>query len=147
MMDGVTLTPLRQIADARGKIMHMMRATDPHFEQFGEIYFSWINPGIIKGWHRHSVTTVNLSVPVGIAKIVTFDDREGSPTRGQSAAFELGDENYQLLSMTPELWYGFACIGDRPAMIANCASHPHDPGESEKCELDALAYDWNISDG
>ena len=30
MIDGVKVIPLRQIVDERGKIMHMLKATDPH---------------------------------------------------------------------------------------------------------------------
>ena len=48
MIDGVKIIPLRTIADERGKIMHMMKATDPHFKGFGEIYFSCAWPGTIK---------------------------------------------------------------------------------------------------
>ena len=39
-IEGVTVRPLRQICDERGKVMHMLRSDDPHFERFGEIYFS-----------------------------------------------------------------------------------------------------------
>ena len=37
MINGVEIVPLSQIADERGKIMHMLRSDDPHFEKFGEI--------------------------------------------------------------------------------------------------------------
>ena len=53
MIDGVKIVPLRQIVDERGKIMHMLKATDPHFIGFGEIYFSCAWPGTIKAWHIH----------------------------------------------------------------------------------------------
>ena len=53
MIDGVQIIPLKQIVDERGKIMHMLRRDDPHFEEFGEIYFSMVYPGVIKGWHIH----------------------------------------------------------------------------------------------
>ncbi len=33
--------------------MHMLKRTDPHFIEFGEIYFSTVYPGVVKGWHRH----------------------------------------------------------------------------------------------
>ena len=42
VIDGVVITPLRQILDERGKVMHMLRSTDEHFTQFGEIYFSTV---------------------------------------------------------------------------------------------------------
>ena len=39
MIDGVRVIKLRQIVDERGKVMHMLKSTDPHFLGFGEIYF------------------------------------------------------------------------------------------------------------
>ena len=65
MIDGVHVQPLRQILDERGKVMHMLRITDAHFQQFGEIYFSTVNPGAIKAWHQHKEMTLNYSVPHG----------------------------------------------------------------------------------
>ncbi|PCJ01722.1 MAG: dTDP-4-dehydrorhamnose 3,5-epimerase [Alphaproteobacteria bacterium] len=144
MIDGVMQTPLKQVGDERGKIMHMMRATDTGFERFGEVYFSWINPHIVKGWHRHSVVTVNLAVPVGKVKIVVFDDREDSKTKGQIQEFIVGPQNYNLISIAAGLWYGFSCLMDVPSMIANCATDPHDPDESEHCDLADINYDWSV---
>ena len=48
MIDGVVITPLLQIADERGKVMHMLKSTDAHFQQFGEIYFSCVFPDAVK---------------------------------------------------------------------------------------------------
>ena len=63
MIEGVRITPLRQIPDERGTVMHMLRADAPHFEGFGEIYFSWVYPGAIKAWHvwREGKTLQTLS--------------------------------------------------------------------------------------
>ena len=83
MIDGVRIIPLRQIVDERGKIMHMLKATDPHFIRFGEIYFSCSWPGAIKAWHIHQTMTVNNAVIAGRAKLVLYDLREGSPTQGE----------------------------------------------------------------
>lgn len=137
-MKDVVFRPLRQIDDSRGKIMHMIRADQPHFDSFGEVYFSWINPGYIKGWTKHKVMTVNLAVPVGRVRIVVCDDA------GTAQEFISGGEEYGLLCIPPGYWYGFQCLGAAPAMIANCASHPHDPDEMIKCGLDdpSLSYQW-----
>src|SRR5947208_13130101 len=83
LIEGVRVVPLRQIPDERGKVMHMLRADDPHFERFGEIYFSTIYAGVVKGWHLHDRMTINYAVPFGSIKLVLFDDRDGSPTKGQ----------------------------------------------------------------
>src|SRR5688572_13568300 len=98
MIDGVKIIPLRQIVDERGKIMHMMKATDPHFISFGEIYFSCAWPGTVKAWHVHKSMTINNAVLSGRAKLVMYDLREGSPTRGELQEVFFGEDNYCLRS-------------------------------------------------
>jgi dTDP-4-dehydrorhamnose 3,5-epimerase len=82
MIDGVILTPLRQIFDERGKVMHMLREDSPVFSRFGEIYFSCTHPGVVKAWHLHKEMTLNYAVIYGEIKFVLFDDRPESTTRG-----------------------------------------------------------------
>jgi dTDP-4-dehydrorhamnose 3,5-epimerase len=93
MIDGVQVIPLRRIPDERGTIMHMLKCTDPHFQQFGEIYFSTIFPGVIKGWHKHREMTLNYACIEGRIKLVLYDDREGSPTKGELMEVFLGPDN------------------------------------------------------
>ena len=82
MIDGVEIISLKQIVDERGKVMHMLKSTDPHFEKFGEIYFSCSWPGSIKAWHMHKTMTLNNAVISGRAKLVLYDSRLDSPTKG-----------------------------------------------------------------
>ena len=91
MIDGVTITPLKQILDERGKVMHMMKNSDPIFSEFGEIYFSRVFPGAVKAWHIHDKMTINYAVPHGKIKLVLFDERENSPTRGELNEIFLGE--------------------------------------------------------
>jgi dTDP-4-dehydrorhamnose 3,5-epimerase len=145
MIHGVKNTALKQIEDFRGKVMHVMKSTDPHFEKFGEVYFSWIYPKAVKAWSKHLRMTMNYAVPVGSIKLVLFDDREESPTQGKVAEFILGSKNYALLTIPPGLWYGFKSLGSESALIVNCATIPHDP--SEMCRLDvndlSIPYVWD----
>lgn len=144
MINGVIQTPLKQIKDERGKVMHMLRSTDPHFEAFGEVYFSWINPGIIKAWKIHKEMTMNFAVPCGKIKLVLYDGRAGSKTFGEVNEFVMSDEDYYLLTIPRKLWYGFSCEGDVPAMIVNCATMPHDPQESMLKDIEdpSIPYLW-----
>lgn len=146
MIDGVVVTPLCQIADERGKIMHMMRCDSPAFLQFGEIYFSAIHPGAIKGWHIHTRMVLNYAVPLGSIKFVLYDDRPESPTRGKVQELFLGAENYCLVTVPPMVWNGFKGLGSQTALVANCASIPHDPGEiSRRDPFDpSIPYDWAL---
>jgi dTDP-4-dehydrorhamnose 3,5-epimerase len=145
MIGGVVITPLRQIADERGKVMHMLRSDAAHFSGFGEIYFSTVVPGAIKAWHLHRRMTLNYAVPQGRIRFVLFDDRVGSNTRGEVMELSLGGEDYRLVTVPPLVWNGFACIGSEAALVANCASIPHDPAEIDRRDATdpRIPYDWN----
>lgn len=149
MIDGVAITPLRQIPDERGKVMHMLRADSDLFESFGEIYFSTVFPGAIKGWHIHHKMILNYAVPHGRIKMVLYDDREGSPTKGEIQEIYPGEDNYCLVTVPPMVWNGFKGIGTEMALVANCASIPHDPGEIERLDPfdPSIPYDWALKHG
>ena len=144
MIDGVKITPLRQILDERGKVMHMLRSDATGFQGFGEIYFSCVYPDAIKGWHLHLRMTLNYVVPHGNIKFVLYDDRDGSPTRGEVQEVFLGPDNYCLVTVPPLVWNGFKGIGSEMAIVANCASIPHDPDEIERLDPfdPAIPYNW-----
>lgn len=146
MIDGVQIIPLRRIPDERGTIMHMMRATDPHFKQFGEIYFSTIYKDVVKGWHRHREMTLNYACVFGRIKLVLYDDRDASPTRGELMEIFLGPDNYSLVIIPPEVWNGFKGMSDPLAIVANCCTHVHDPSRSERLDpfKNHLPYDWAL---
>jgi dTDP-4-dehydrorhamnose 3,5-epimerase len=149
MIEGVKVIPLRQIVDERGKIMHMLKATDPHFIQFGEIYFSCAWPGAVKAWHIHTRMTVNNAVLSGRAKLVMYDLREESSTKGALLEVFLGEDNYVLVQIPPGIANGYKVYGDKMAILANCATHPHDP--TEMLRLDPFSgqvpYDWSLKHG
>ena len=144
MLEGVVVTPLRQIADARGKVMHMLRRDASVFTEFGEIYFSEANHGAVKGWNRHRRMGLNYAVPRGRILLVLFDERSGSPTAGQIQEITLGDDNYNLVTIPPMLWTSFKGLSEAPALVANCATLAHDPDEVERRALDdqSIPYRW-----
>lgn len=146
MIEGVIVTPLRQIFDERGKVMHMLREDSPIFTKFGEIYFSCTNPGAIKAWHMHKQMTLNYAVVYGEIKFVLFDNRPRSKTRGCVQEFFLSPENYYLVTVPPLIWNGFKGIGQKTSIVANCSNMPHDPNEIErKPAFDpSIPYDWQI---
>ena len=140
MIDGVIITPLKQIRDERGAVLHMLRSDAPHFAGFGEVYFSIVNPGVIKGWRRHRKMTMSLAVPKGRVKLVLADGK------GAIQEIILGEDQaeYQLVTVPPMVWNGFQSIGAEAAIIANCASIVHAPDEAERLPLDTpeIEYAW-----
>jgi dTDP-4-dehydrorhamnose 3,5-epimerase len=146
MIAGVKVIPLARIPDERGTIYHMLKCSDSHFEQFGEIYFSTAYRGVIKGWHRHSEMTLNYACVFGRVKLVLYDDREGSDSRGQLMELFLGPDDYRLVIIPPDVWNGYKGMSDPFAIIANCCTHVHDPARSSRLDPfdDSIPYDWNV---
>ena len=146
MIEGVIVTPLKQLFDERGKVMHMLREDSPVFSRFGEIYFSCTRPGAIKAWHLHKRMTLNYAVLHGEIKFVLFDDRPKSSTQGMVQEFFLSPENYCLVTVPPLIWNGFKGIGDQTSIVANCATLPHDPDEIERKNAfdEGIPYHWGI---
>lgn len=146
MIHGVRVRPLKQIVDERGKVMHMLRSDSEDFSGFGEIYFSCVYPGAIKGWHIHRRMVLNYAVPLGEIKMVLYDDRAESPTRGELQEVFLGSGNYSLVTVPPFVWNGFKGVGTEMAVVANCASIPHDSTEIERMDPfdPSIPYDWAI---
>lgn len=149
MIEGVRIEPLRQIRDDRGAIFHMLRADDPAFEAFGEIYFSFIHPGWVKAWHLHPRMVLNYVVPVGRIRLVLYDDRDGSRTRGELQEIALGEDPalYRRVRIPAGVWNGHACVGDTDALVANCATLPHDPSEGVRIAPDDARIPYRWSEG
>ncbi|MBI2542901.1 MAG: dTDP-4-dehydrorhamnose 3,5-epimerase family protein [Candidatus Aenigmarchaeota archaeon] len=149
MIKDVKIVPLKKIPDERGTVMHMLKSTDPHFIQFGEIYFSTIYPGVIKGWHVHTKMVVNNAVVSGRAKLVLYDMREDSPTKGELMEIFLGDDNYVLVQIPPGVANGFKAVGNERTILANCATIPHDPTEIKRIDPfdKSIPYNWDVKHG
>ena len=132
MIDGVILTPLRQIHHPKGDVFHAMKRTDPGFVSFGEAYFSSILCGLVKAWKRHSRMTLNLVCMVGKIHFVLYDGREGSPTFGNYLETTLSPDKpelYRRITIPPGVWMAFVGIGEGKSMLLNVADIPHDPTE------------------
>ena len=146
-IEGVIIRPLRQIYDNRGAILHMMRNDSELYEKFGEVYFSEILPGAVKAWKMQTKKTQNLAVPVNKIRLVIYDSRPHSKTRGQIKEHELGrPDNYNLIHIPPMLWYGFQSLDGQTALVANCANYPHNPDEIESLPYDSdqIPYQWEF---
>ena len=146
LIDGVKVLPLRRIPDERGTIFHMLKATDAHFERFGEIYFSSIYRGVIKGWHKHEEMTLNYACVHGRVKCALFDERPESKSKGSIMEVHLGPDHYALLVIPPGVWNGFKGLSDPDALVANCCSHAHDPTRSTRLDplRNHIPYDWAL---
>jgi dTDP-4-dehydrorhamnose 3,5-epimerase len=133
-LDGVILTPLKQIYNPKGDIFHAMKKSDKGFFGFGEAYFSTVKTGEIKGWKKHEEMTLNLVTIKGEIEFVTYD--------GDSFFnVKLSENNYQRLTVRPKLWIAFRGLGDENILL-NLASIEHSQNESKNVKIGHFNYNW-----
>lgn len=151
LIDGVVTRKLRLIPDERGFLMEMLRSDWPEFQQFGQVYVTAVYPGVVKGWHYHKKQDDHFICVSGMAKVVLYDAREGSATRGQVNEFFIGQLNPMLVKIPRGVYHGFKGIGEEVALIVNVPTELYkyeDPDEFRvPAHSDAIPYDWGRKDG
>ncbi|MDC0229394.1 dTDP-4-dehydrorhamnose 3,5-epimerase [Deltaproteobacteria bacterium] len=145
MIEGLIVNRLNIIGVDGGDVLHAMKSYDRGYDGFGEAYFSTIESGIIKGWKRHRDMVLNLVVPIGTVRFVTFDDRIESLTRGNFHEIILSRRNYSRLTVPPMVWTAFQGGEESVSMLLNIANIPHDPAEIDRKELDEIDFDWRVN--
>ena len=145
IIEGVVLTPLKQIKDERGAVFHVMKNNSETFYSFGEAYFSKINEKIVKGWKSHKEMKQNFCVPYGKLKLVLFDNRINSNSKGVINEIILSDDqNYIRVTIPENIWYSFKCLSDDYCLLLNIANIKHKKNESIQMDLNnnIIPYTW-----
>jgi len=151
IIDGVKTKKLLVLPDERGRLMEVMRSDDELYKGFGQAYVTAAYPGVVKGWHYHKIQTDNFTVISGMMKIVLFDDRENSPTKGEINEFFMGKHNPILLQIPPFVFHGFKCISEEESLVLNIPTEKYNYKEPDEYRLPAhgsdIPYDWSRKDG
>ncbi|MEW5920298.1 MAG: dTDP-4-dehydrorhamnose 3,5-epimerase family protein [Bacillota bacterium] len=134
-MEGVIVKPLKFICDARGRLLEIFRRDDPFFQQFGQVYISTAYPGVIKAWHYHRLQTDHFAVLSGMARIVLFDYREDSHTKGDIREYFAGAYNPLLIRIPPLVVHGFQALGTEETLLLNCPSEPYNRERPDEYRL------------
>jgi len=151
MIDGVKVKKLRILADERGRLAEILRSDDECFAKFGQVYLTTAYPGVTKAWHYHKLQTDNFAVVKGMMKVVLYDSRQGSPTKGEVNEFFAGELNPVLITIPPLVYHGFKCIGTEEAFVINTPTEVYKYDHPDEYRLDAhtkdIPYDWTRKDG
>ncbi len=145
MIDGVGVKQLRVIPDERGRLMEILREDDALFERFGQVYLTTARPGVVKAWHAHRHQSDCFCCVEGRIRLVLYDDREGSPTRGVLQEFEVGEDDPWLVKIPAEVWHGFQAISAREALVINVVTRPYDHADPDELRRPAhgdVPFEW-----
>jgi len=148
MISGAQVKSLRVIPDERGRLMEILRCDDSIFEKFGQVYLTTTFPGVVKAWHYHKKQDDNITVVKGMLKLVLYDNREESPTRGEINEFFIGEQNPVLVHVPKRILHGWKCVGHEEAMVINCVTEPYNREHPDEHRLpydsEEVPYDWEI---
>lgn len=151
MIQGVTTKKLKVIPDERGRLMEILRADDELFTKFGQVYITTAYPSVVKGWHYHKKQTDYFAVLKGMIKLVLFDNRVDSPTKGEINEFFLGEHNPMLVKIPPLVLHGFKCISEQEAICINVPTELYNYNQPDEFRVDPhkndIPYDWDRKDG
>jgi len=151
MIEGVRIKQLKVIPDERGLVMEMMRDDDDFYQKFGQVYLSVVYPGVVKGWHYHKKQTDHFVIVKGMAKVVLYDTREDSKTKGEVNEFFMGEHNPILLVIPPFVLHGMKGIGPEAAYLVNTPTEHYVHGSPDEFRMapddPSIPYDWSRKDG
>lgn len=148
MIHGVRTKVLHAIPDERGRLMELLRSDDDLFLRFGQVYMTTAYPGVVKGWHYHKKQIDNFAIVKGMIKLVLYDRREDSPTRGEVNEFFLGQHNPLLVQIPALVLHGFKGIGTEEAIVINCPTEVYNYETPDEFRVDPFSpevpYDWSL---
>jgi dTDP-4-dehydrorhamnose 3,5-epimerase len=151
MIEGTKVKKLRVIPDERGRLMEMLRADDPEFFiKFGQVYVSTTYPNVVKAWHYHKNQLDNFACVQGMVKLVLYDSRENSPTRGEINEFYVGVHNPILVQVPKLVYHGWMCVSTEEAIVINCTTEVYNYKDPDEYRVDphdgTIPYDWQRKD-
>lgn len=151
MIQDVRVKQLKVIPDERGRLMEMLRADDDFYKGFGQVYMTTAYPGVVKAWHYHKKQWDHFTCVRGMMKVVLYDSRENSSTKGEVNEFFIGEHRQMLVQIPPLVFHGFKCVSDHEAIIVNCPTEMYDYKNPDEFRVDPhkndIPYNWNRKDG
>ena len=141
MIEGVEIKKLRMIPDEQGGLLEIVRRDEAIFSGFGQISVRMTYPGRVNAWHAHQLQEDHIAAVSGMIKLVLYDDREGSPTRGEINEFFIGIYQPRLVKIPQGIFHGWICLGSEEAMVITVATEPYHDEHPDEIRIDPFEND------
>jgi dTDP-4-dehydrorhamnose 3,5-epimerase len=144
-IDGVIIRPLKFYNDARGWLVELFRQDEVPPELWPVMtYISQTLPGVTRGPHEHVDQTDTFAfIGPSDFKLVLWDTRGGSKTKGRRIAVVVGASTPAAVLIPPGVVHAYRNIGEVPGLVFNAPnrlyagwgkSHPVDEIRHEETE-------------
>jgi dTDP-4-dehydrorhamnose 3,5-epimerase len=133
---GVSIKQIPTQVDDRGSLFELY---DPrwgfHSKPLVFSYCFTLRPGRVKGWALHKRHEDRYILVKGELKLVLFDPRPDSPTRGEVCEIWLTEFDRKLVSIPEFVWHADHNVGSTDAIAVNFPTEPFDHSDPDKYRL------------
>lgn len=136
LIEGVKVREVRNIVTANGITTELYRpdwGVVPGTVQ--QVIHVALRGQAISAWHQHRHRWDFLFVVGGHFRIVLFDPRDGSPTRGQVDVFHLSPARPMLLAVPPWVWHGVQNLSTDVSCFVNMFDRPYEYSDPDEWRL------------
>ena len=143
---------VRHVPRDHGVITEIFRPEwDPTGLPVVQVYQSRLFVGALGAWSCHKRTTDRLFVNQGQVKVVLYDDRDSSKTKGQLMELLAGDARPCLVVIPPGIWHGLQCVGNIDALVLNCPTEAYNYADPDHYRLPydtrEIPFVWKLAQG
>ena len=144
----VVIKKLTTHSDDRGYFREIVREDDHLLRQFGQSSITKTYPGVIKAFHWHNDQDDVWYVVDGMARVVLYDRRAGSPTKGVTQVVYAGEDNPVAVLIPAGIAHGYQVLGSKPVVLFYHVTKAYDPREPDEQRIayddPEIGFDWSI---
>jgi dTDP-4-dehydrorhamnose 3,5-epimerase len=135
-MDGVRIKEVPNLITRNGVTTELYRPEWPVGpDAVRHIIHVILRGHAVSAWHVHEKQTDTIFVTEGNIKLILFDDREGSPTRGKGNIFHLSRMRPMLITIPPGIWHGLKNLDSGESGFINYFDRPYDYADPDEWRL------------
>lgn len=132
---GVRLNRLSRNSDSRGDLTVLLSERyDPTFRT-PHVYLVTAAAGSVRAWVYHRHQSDRLAYTMGTIRVVLYDLRDDSPTKGALNVLDVGAANPVLLTIPPFVVHGVQNRGTEAVQFINMPTRAYDPAAPDKSRL------------
>lgn len=133
---GATFREVPTHCDERGTVVELFDTRWGWHDVPIEFVYSYtLRPNRVKGWGMHLLHEDRYFVLSGEMKIVMFDGRENSPTRGQVSSIVLSSYQRRIFNIPQGIWHANWNIGSTDVIVVNFPTIPYEHANPDKYRL------------
>jgi len=141
-IEGVVIRPLKTHRDERGWLAELFRRDELTAELFPAMsYASITRPGAQRGPHEHADQTDYFCFfGPSTFRMVIWDNRDGSPTRGHKISERVGEERPAIVIVPPGVVHAYKNVGAADGLVINGPNRLY-AGERRKDPVDEIRHE------